>query len=303
MRILLRTGLVTFGLSLASLAACSSDKKADPAGGTAGATTLGTGGTPGTVTGGAPGVGTGGASATGGSASPATGGSATATTNIKAADGGTITADGLKLTIPPGALMADTNITVGVSDGAALPGASTLVAKVYELGPTGTMFLKPVALTIDFDTTKLVSPKVATVAFLEGQAWVALAGSFTTGAKATATTTHFTPFSVVSTDPVVNNCVAMGPGACQICCKETYPSGEAKVIPSIFETCACAAGALCNAQCATNACMGMAITTECKACIDAETGKTQSDCFDQGLIACGKSSDCADYFTCTASCQ
>jgi hypothetical protein len=223
--------------------------------------------------------------------------------NIKAAQGGTITAEGLSVKIPAGALMADTDITVAISDGAGLPGAATLVGKVYDLGPTGTTFLKPVSLTIDFDAAKVVSPKVATVAFLDAGAWVALANSFTTGAKATGATTHFTPFGVVITDPVINNCIGMATAACKTCCETTFSSGKNKVIPSILQTCGCTAGSPCNAQCASNACMGMTISADCQTCMSAEGSKSNSVCFDQGLIACQTMSDCKSYLTCGLSCQ
>jgi hypothetical protein len=227
----------------------------------------------------------------------------TTSTNIKAAAGGTVMAAGLTVAIPAGALAADTDITVAISDGASLPAATTLVSKVFELGPTGTTFLKPVTLTLDFDAAKLVAPKVAAIAFLQAGAWVALADSSTTGAKVSATTTHFTPFAVVSADPAVNTCVGMAKAACKACCDTTFASGKNKVIPSIIQTCACAAGAPCNGPCAGNVCAGMAISAECKACFDAETSKSNSVCFDQGLIACGAMPDCKAYTTCSTSCQ
>lgn len=312
MKIIARTGLVALAVSLASLAACSSpDKNADGNAGTAGASAAGTAGT--SETGGTDAAGMGGSSVAGaggtsaagagGTSLPGTDGGTVAKTNIKAADGGTITADGLSVKIPPGALMADTDITVAVSDGASLPGAATLVAKVYDLGPTGTMFLKPVSVTIDYDAAKVVSPKVATVAYLGAGAWVALADSATNGTKAAATTMHFTPYGVVITDPVINACLAMAGAACTTCCETTFKSGKDKVIPSIIQTCACNVGALCNAQCASNVCMGMAITAECQTCIQAETSKSQSDCFDMGLIACKAWSDCKSYEDCALSCM
>jgi hypothetical protein len=296
-----RTILFALAAILAAAGCSSSDNVAAAgAGGSGGTSAAGAGGSGGTSAAGA--GGSGGTSAAGAGGTAGAGGSTLATTNIKAADGGTVTADGLTVKIPPGALTADTDITVAVSDGASAPAAATLVAKVYDLGPTGTTFLKPVSLTIDYDDAKLVPPKVATMAFLQAGAWVPLADSATNGTNAAATTMHFTPFGVVSTDPVVANCVSMGPGLCQACCKTTFPSGEAKVIPSIFETCACAVGALCNAQCTANACAGIPITAACKTCIDAETSKPSSVCFDQGLIACQAWSDCKSYETCATSC-
>jgi hypothetical protein len=311
MKIIVRTGLFAFAVSLASLAACSSSNKNTAAsGGTAGASTAGaggtseTGGTDAAGMGGSSVAGAGGTSAAGASGAAGAGGSAAAAaTNIKAADGGSVTADGLTVKIPPGALMADTDITVAVSDGASLPGAATLVAKVYDLGPTGTMFLKPVTLTFDYDAAKVVAPQVATVAFLEAGAWVALGDSATNGTKAAATTMHFTPYGVVITDPVILNCLGMTGAACTTCCETTFKSGKEKVIPSIIQTCACNVGALCNAQCASNVCMGIAITAECQACIQAETSKSNAPCFDQGLISCQAWSDCKAYEDCALSCM
>lgn len=290
MKIIARTHLLAFAVSLAMLATCGgSDDKAVGTKGTADASTGGTDAGTGVTT---QDAGMGGAGA-----------SATATKNVKAVEGGTITADGLAVRIPPGALMTDTDITVAIADGARLPGAATLVGKVYELGPTGTKFLKPVSITIDFDAVKLVSPKVPAVAFLEAGAWVVLADSATTGTKATATTTHFTPFSVVSTDPVVANCVGMAKVACQACCKTTFASGEAKLIPSILQTCGCTAGAACNTQCGPNACMGMPVSDACKTCMSAEGSMSRSVCFNQGLTACLAMDDCKAYVTCNGSCK
>jgi ZU5 domain len=312
MKIIARTGLFALAVSLVSLAACSSSDK-NAAGGGAGASTAGTGGT--SETGGSDATGMGGSSVAGASGTSAAGaagmaipgmdGGTVAKTNIKAADGGTITADGLSVKIPPGALMADTDITVAISDGAGLPGAAMLAGKVYDLGPTGTMFLKPVTLTFDYDAAKVVAPKIATVAYLDlaAGAWVALAGSATNGKKAVAATTHFTPYGVVITDPVINACLGMAGAACTTCCETTFASGKDKVIPSIIQTCACDVGALCNAQCTANICAGMAITPECQACIQAETSKSQSDCFDYGLIACQAWSDCKSYEDCALSCM
>jgi hypothetical protein len=309
-----RAGLVAFAVSLASLAACGGSSSSTPGSGGAGGETAGTGGSSGT--GGSTGSGgsdldsasdpgVGGVSGTGGAVdtAPGTGGSTATPYNIKAAEGGTIAAEGLMVKIPAGALAADTDLTLAISDGAGLPGAANLAGKVYDLGPTGTTFLKPVTLTFDFDTTKVVAPKLAMVAFLQAGAWVTLADSLIVGGKATATTTHFTPFGVVITDPVINNCVGMAKDACKTCCNTTFASGKDKLIPAILQTCGCAASGPCNSQCAGNACMGIAITTECQACMSAEGSKTNSVCFNQGVMNCTAMPACNAYTLCATSCQ
>ncbi|HXI57598.1 MAG TPA: hypothetical protein VNO55_16145 [Polyangia bacterium] len=309
-----RTGLVAFAVSLASLAACGGSSSTTAGSGGTGGETAGTGGLSGGSGGstqdadldGASDQGGGGAPGTGGAGGMApggTGGSNATAYNIKAAEGGTVTAEGLTVKIPAGALAADTDITVAISDGAGLPGAANLAGKVFDLGPSGTMFARPVTLTFDFDTTKVVAPKVAMVAFLQAGAWVTLADSFITGGKASATTTHFTPYGVVITDPVINNCIGMAKAACKTCCDTTFASGKDRLIPAILQVCGCTAGGPCNSQCASNACMGIAISTDCQACMSAEGSKTNSACFDQGVLNCQAMPACNAYTQCSLSCQ
>lgn len=115
---------------------------------------------------------------------------------VKAADGGMVAAAGAKALIPPGALAQDTNITVTVSPKTGQPDEADIAADVFDFGPNGTMFSKPVTLTIDFTGTAPAGKK-AVIAFLKDGAWVPLADSAVAGTQVVATTTHFTPFTVV----------------------------------------------------------------------------------------------------------
>lgn len=135
-------------------------------------------------------------------ASGGAGGSAAAASYsqaITAAKGGTLTAPGATLVIPAGALAADTTVTLTVTDKGSEPDAANIAAKVFTFGPDGTQFLKPVAMTLAFDPSNPPADKTAKLAFLKDGAWVALADSKVTGTEVTATTTHFTPFTVVWT--------------------------------------------------------------------------------------------------------
>jgi hypothetical protein len=144
-----------------------------------------------------------GCSSSSGDGSAAAGGGANAagasySQKITAAAGGTFTAAGATVVIPPGALAADTTLTLTVTDKAGQPNADTIAAMVFDFGPNGTTFLKPVSMTLDFTGTP-PSGDVAKLAFLQGGAWVPLADSAVAGSKVTATTTHFTPFTIVFT--------------------------------------------------------------------------------------------------------
>lgn len=124
--------------------------------------------------------------------------------------GGTFTAPGATVVIPAGALAADTTLTLTVSDKAGQPNADTIAASIFDFGPNGTKFLKPVTMTLDFTGTA-PSSDVAKIAYLEAGAWVPLTDSAASGGKVTATTTHFTPFTVVwsSGGQVSGGCTAL----------------------------------------------------------------------------------------------
>lgn len=115
---------------------------------------------------------------------------------ISAAEGGEVTLGGVTLAIPGGALADDTTVTVEVLDKADQPGASEIVADVFDFGPDGTEFSKPVTLEFDVGDLKVPSGKEAVIAFLDGNEWTTLEDSELAGGKITASTTHFTPFTV-----------------------------------------------------------------------------------------------------------
>jgi hypothetical protein len=175
-------------------------------GGTGGGSLPGTGGSSPSTDTGSP-AGTGGSSPSADTGSPSdpdvgsdadSGSGATTQALITAAAGGTIARGGIKADFPAGALASDTTITVSTVAVSALPAGSTVISEVYDLGPNGTTFAKPVTLTFDFDSTKLASGEVPAIAFVNGTAWELLTDSMIKDGKVVATTTHFTMFGVVA---------------------------------------------------------------------------------------------------------
>lgn len=96
---------------------------------------------------------------------------------ITAADGGDVELGKAKLSIPGDALADDTTVTVeSAKPSSSLPDASSLSGLVYDFGPNGTEFTKPVALTLPL-AAKPGSGKEAVIAYLdeETNAWEDLA--------------------------------------------------------------------------------------------------------------------------------
>ncbi len=117
---------------------------------------------------------------------------------ITAAQGGTVDGPGVKLAIPPGALKADTTVTITITDKSGAPGSDKIAAaSVFDFGPDGTTFNAPVALTLDFSSAGGPSGAKPEIAFLKNGAWESLGAATVAGAQVTASTTHFTPFTVV----------------------------------------------------------------------------------------------------------
>jgi hypothetical protein len=119
---------------------------------------------------------------------------------ISADDGGEIETQGASINIPGGALGDDTEVTLEVILPTDQPEAEKLVSLIYDFGPDGTTFEKPVELTIELNKT-LPEGMDAKMAWLDEDAdkWVPLEDSEVDGTTVTATTTHFTMFAIVLT--------------------------------------------------------------------------------------------------------
>jgi ZU5 domain len=78
----------------------------------------------------------------------ACGGGASTTSVMIGSGGGMVVSDGVTLMFPPGALTADTMVSVAVSG--ACPAAYTCLSPVYTFEPSGTTFATPVAVSMDF---------------------------------------------------------------------------------------------------------------------------------------------------------
>ncbi len=72
------------------------------------------------------------------------------TTKLVGAAGGAVTAEGVALTIPAGALAGDTMITL--TSGSSIPAGYTGLSPHYTLGPAGTTLLSPATISIDLTT-------------------------------------------------------------------------------------------------------------------------------------------------------
>lgn len=123
--------------------------------------------------------------------------SSTTTVRVSAATGGTVAdpTGKTKLDIPPGALAADTDITLSV-----LPKSGAAVVDVSEFGPDGLQFLKPVTLTIKGDAALAPQGKTLAVAVNEGADFKAVGGSSYANGAASATIMHFSRYTLVVVD-------------------------------------------------------------------------------------------------------
>jgi hypothetical protein len=142
------------------------------------------------------------------STSPTASAGATVTVRVSAAQGGTVSDKEGKVTlaIPPGALAADTDITLAVA--AASNGSASAV---YDFGPDGLQFQKPAALTLKGDGITVPDGKKAVVGLLDGATFKTVEGSSFTAGVATAPIMHFTKYAIVIVD---GNIVLEPPKSC-----------------------------------------------------------------------------------------
>src|SRR5678815_1090674 len=82
-------------------------------------------------------------------ASSSSGGGKTSVTQTIGPDGGAIELDGAKVTFPPGALAADTSITIAATTETP-PSGFTALSRIYSCAPTGLTFDPKVVMAMSF---------------------------------------------------------------------------------------------------------------------------------------------------------
>jgi hypothetical protein len=110
--------------------------------------------------------------------------------------GSVTTSDGsAQVDIPAGALPADTTITISANTSAPSPSGATVVGTPFTFGPDGLKFLKPVTVTLPFDTSKLGSTAPSAIVVYTApdgsSTYEPLPTTVKDGVHVTATTTHF----------------------------------------------------------------------------------------------------------------
>jgi hypothetical protein len=111
-------------------------------------------------------------------------------------EAGTLSLGAAELSLPEGALQDDSEISVTVKAKTGMPDAKDIAIDVYDYGPDGSQFDKPVKLAFDTQGVKTPKGKKLTVAFLEDGEWKSLSTTLKNG-KASAETSHFTPFTLL----------------------------------------------------------------------------------------------------------
>lgn len=119
------------------------------------------------------------------------------TAMITKATGGTVALGAASVAIPAGALAADTTLTVSAAaPDASLPNSGLIKGMVYDFGPNGTEFLKPVDLTLPVvGTVPTGSEAVVSYFDTNSHNWIDLPTTVS-GTNVIAKTTHFTKFAV-----------------------------------------------------------------------------------------------------------
>jgi len=114
------------------------------------------------------------------------------------ASGGTVaTTDGsAQVDVPAGALPSDTTITITANASAPAPAGATVLGTAFTFGPDGLKFLKPVTVTLAFDSSKLPEGTAASTIVVytapDGSStYEPLPTSVKDGSHVAATTTHF----------------------------------------------------------------------------------------------------------------
>ncbi len=152
---------------------------------------------------------------------PKEGGSSSYSQRVPASDGAMVcTVDQeAHVFVPPGALAADTTITITPADPPAVARTYTLIGQGYEFGPSGTQFKSPATVTLHYDPAKLPAGtppgRIGMLAVTDGKDLEVLPATVDVIAHSvSATTKHFTWFApfVSTTGSGVASVQVGGPG-------------------------------------------------------------------------------------------
>lgn len=113
------------------------------------------------------------------------------TTVVTPEEGGALVTDEatLEVRVPPGAVDGATTLTVTVR-----PGEGGSLTSVYELGPEGITFARPVTVSLDFGADAPSGQRVV-LAWADGDTWRAIPGSRATDDRIVGATRHFSRFA------------------------------------------------------------------------------------------------------------
>jgi hypothetical protein len=170
--------------------------------------------------------------------------------------GGTVGADGVTVSIPAGALTSAVPITIQLS---AAPGPDGTVSQVFEIGPTGTSFAKPVTIAFDYTDSELsgLPPSdfaVETPTADSGASWTPLSKILVDVDAHTIAgqTTHLSPYALVE-QPVGFVAPTMGSMADSGACTNACDAGLTQ----------CASGGVQTCQAQANGCAQWAPVATC----------------------------------------
>jgi len=105
--------------------------------------------------------------------------------------GGTLVTDGtsIEVRVPPGAVNRSITLTLTVQ-----PGADGSLTNVYELGPEGTSFDRPVTISVEFASEASSGTRLV-LAWADGAVWRPIPGSRSTDGRIVGATRHFSRFA------------------------------------------------------------------------------------------------------------
>jgi hypothetical protein len=226
-----------------------------------------------------------------------------------------IGAGGVTVSIPAGALTSDVPVTIEISG---QPGPLGTVSPVFEIGPTGTIFAKPITIAFDYTASELVGlpPSdfaVETAAADSNASWTPLSQSVVDVDAQTIAgqTMHLSLYALVEQpESFADATTTVSSGADGSACTDACTSGQTQCASGGVQTCQTQADG-CTQWVATATCGehqtctvtaadgGLTATCTCNATACASTGTVCQDA--QTLATCAKDAD-GCFYASTSTC-
>jgi len=96
-------------------------------------------------------------------------------------------------------------------------------------------------------------------------------------------------------------CKTGDPTTCNSCCAMDFKPSYDAFAAVVLANCACTPGAICEVECANDACKMMPPSQTCATCVNTKGAMAQAKCYTDAVMKCMADMTCTEFLKCTGT--